>query len=470
MVATDTMAEAGVATLDRLLPRLDDASTASGRLELLSLLSEQAARLRAVVDRTSIPAPNTLFPPLPPIEDAHRDISASLAQLRETLLRGETAAGGLRQLLAGPSRYLVLAANNAEMRAGGMVLQIGLLQSRNGSLDTAGFRSTGSSVLSQAVPVPGKISSLYGFLEPGREWRNTGTSPDFPAIAPVYAAMAAGVGLGEVDGVLQIDVVALRHILEVLGPVTVGDHRYDARNVERLVMHDLYVAAGAAQDLRRLEFSDLAEATFEALNDRRWDAAAMVRALGDAAAGRHILAWSRHPAQQAAWSAAGIDGALDADGLMVAVQNHGGNKLDWFLQVGSRLEVSPRPGGWRRLALTVDIANHYPASEPQYVAGDGSSVAAGAYRAFVTFYLPSWATNVEPRGAPVLASGPDGPMRVVAVRLDIPRGGTKQLTVEFSAPPEEDRIVLLPSARARPVPFRMPDATIDDGRRRFIEL
>jgi hypothetical protein len=351
-----------------------------------------------------------------------------------------------------------------------MVLQIGVLDAVGGSLDAGSFRSTGSSILPRAVTVPPEISTLYGFLEPGLEWRNTGSSPNFPAVAPVYTAMAARAGLGEVDGVFQIDVVALRHILEVLGPVTAGGRRYDATNVERLVMHDLYVAAGEEQDLRRLEFSGLAEATFRGLNERGWDAAEMVRALGDAAAGRHILAWSRRPAQQAAWAAADVDGALEADGLMISIQNHGGNKLDWFLQVGARLEVRPQAGGWKRLVLTVDITNRYPNGEPAYVVGDGNTAPAGSYRAFVTFYLPSWATNAEARGAPVLAVGTDGPMRVLGVRLDIPRGRTERLTVEFSAPPGRDRIVLLPSARAKPVPVRIEGAMIDDRRRRLIEL
>lgn len=183
-----------------------------------------------------------------------------------------------------------------------------------------------------------------------------------------------------------------------------------------------------------------------------------------------MLAWSRHPAQQAAWIAAGVNGTLEPDGLMVSVQNHGGNKLDWFLRVGGRLDVRPRPGGWHRVSVSVDITNRYPNGEPPYVIGDGSAAPAGSYRAFVTFYLPSWATNAELNGAPVIAVGTDGPMRVLGGRVDIPRGTTTRLTIEFSAPPAEDRIVLLPSARAKPVSFRVPDGTIVDDRRRFIEL
>ncbi|MFY9587400.1 MAG: hypothetical protein WAT66_08100, partial [Actinomycetota bacterium] len=186
--------------------------------------------------------------------------------------------------------------------------------------------------------------------------------------------------------------------------------------------------------------------------------------------GRHLLAWSRRPAQQAAWRAAGIDGHLDPNGLMITVQNHGANKLDWYLGIRAGLTTSTAPGGWRHAILRVDMANRFPAGEPPYIAGDGSAVPAGSYRAFVAVYLPNWAINVEPSGGQILAVGTDGPMRVVGVRLTIPRGETGSVIVRFSIPPREREIVLLPAARARPILVGYPDGSTDDERARLLRV
>lgn len=462
----DVVARAGAASVDRLVARFA-ARAPSERLTLIREVAAEARRLAAVLDRVKIPAPNAF---LPPVDGAHRRLSATLERAREGARRGIAIARGLEELLRGPTRYLVLAANNAEMRAGGMVLQVGLLETDAGVIRAGGFRPTAELVLKRPVAVPPEIASLYGFLDPGLEWRNTGSSPNFAAIGPVYAAMGEAAGFGRVDGVLHIDVIALRQLLSALGPVGSGGRRFDETNVARLLMHDLYAIAGPKQEQRREEFSGLAAATFEALDARAWDAGEMARAIGDAAAGRHLLAWSRRPAQQAAWRAAGVDGALDPDGLMITVQNHGGNKLDWFLGVRAALTTQDAPGGWRRASLRIDLSNRYPEGEVPYVAGDGSVAPVGAYRGLVAVYLPAAAINVEPAGGRVVGVGTDGGLRVVAMRLTIARGGRRTLTVRFSIPPGERRVVLLPAGRARPILVRYHGRSVDDARARFLRI
>jgi len=242
----------------------------------------------------------------------------------------------------------------------------------------------------------------------------------------------------------------MRALLQVVGPVG----RYNAANVEQLLLHDQYAHFGAEQVERRQEFSHLAEATFKALNDRPWDVVRLARALRDAARGRHLMAWSRRPVEQAAWQRLQMDGALDGHGLMLTVQNQTGNKLDWFVKPQMALSDERLARGWRRVHLRISIANPTPAGEPPYIAGDGTLVPPGTDRALVAVYLPGWATNVEMPGRTVAIVGPDGPMRVIGARVDIARGAAVQIDVTFDAPPGEQQIVLLPSGRARAVPLR----------------
>jgi hypothetical protein len=147
---------------------------------------------------------------------------------------------------------------------------------------------------------------------------------------------------------------------------------------------------------------------------------------------------------------------------MLTVQNHGGNKLDWFLRPSMTARIVDRPGGSRRITLTIAIQNPTPMKESKFVAGDGSLVPTGDYRALVAVYLPGWATDVRVPGRSVALVGADGPSRVIGTRVDIARGRTLTLTVEFTAPSGVERLVLIPSGRAKPVPARIGARRLDD--------
>ncbi|HLW18367.1 MAG TPA: DUF4012 domain-containing protein, partial [Actinomycetota bacterium] len=355
--------------------RIEPALHTTDRMALLRLLDTEFTNLAADVARVHLPSTGGFFPP---VNAASDQLTHDLARLRTALTDGIAGVRGLDSMLEG-SRYLVLAANNAEMRAGGMVLQAGLLTSARGHMSAGYFTSTADLKLAKPVALPAQIQTLYGWLSPGTEWRNVGSSPNFPVTAPIYAAMAQARGKHNVDGLLQIDVIGMRALLQVVGPVG----RYNAGNVEQLLLHDQYARFGAQQVERRQEFSHLAEATFKALNDRPWDFVKLARALREAAAGRHLMAWSRRPVEEAAWQRLQMDGALDPDGLMLTVQNQTGNKLDWFVQPQMALSVEQLAGGWRRMHLRISIANPTPLGQPSYIAGDGKLVPPGTDRALV---------------------------------------------------------------------------------------
>jgi hypothetical protein len=234
-------------------------------------------------------------------------------------------------------------------------------------------------------------------------------------------------------------------------------------------MHDLYQRFGSDQEQRQREFSQLATRTFQALTQRRWDPRVLIGTLSNAARGRHLLFWSSRPVEQAMWRRLGVDGALDRNGLMITIQNHGGNKLDWFLRPTVSVSTRRKADGYTRLTLVVRIADPAPAGQDSYIEGDGSIVPVGDYRAFVAAYLPGWATNVDIVGGPTLVFGPDGPMRVVGTRIDIPRSGAKEIRIAFDAPPGA-RMVLIPSGRVPAVPVRFRGRVHTDGVRTLLAI
>jgi hypothetical protein len=460
------LADAATDAVGRIEPMLEMGDPSS-RLDLLATIESEFGLLSDSVSRVRLPSTGGF---LPPVNAADRELRADLHRVRAALRDGAASAAGLRSLLTGPSTYAVLAANNAEMRAGGMVLQVGILNADDGRVAVRGFRSTAELTLGTPVQVPPDIDKLYGWLDPDTEWRNVGSSPNFPSVAPIYAAMAERNGLGRVEGVFQIDVPGLRSLLDVVGPVKVNGRVYDGRNVEKLVLHRLYESFGSEQLERRHEFSELASEVFKALNVRRWRLDRLAGALRAAAAGRHLLAWSSRPADQAAWEALGIDGALQRDGFMVTVQNHAGNKLDWYVRPTVELRVEHRPGRLRRVHAEIRITNPTPDGQSAAVAGDGTIVTRGDYRGFVVVYLPGWATNIEMKGGGIVSVGPDGPMRVIGALVDIRRGTTATVDVSFSVPQSVDHVVLLPSARVRPVPVKAGGLVLDDAKRRVIPI
>jgi uncharacterized protein DUF4012 len=465
--AASKLGREATAVVAEIEPRLNAAHEPSERIKFLDTLAAEFARLRTAVDAVDIPAPGGF---LPPVNAADRELRAELTKLRKAVDDGAVASVGLKSFLEGPSTYVVLAANNAEMRAGGMILQAGLLRAANGHLAAGEFRTTAELALKDPIPVPPQLDTLYGWLSPGEEWRNVGSSPDFPATGPMYAAMSRRSKLGPVDGAIQLDVPAVRALLGVVGPVDVEGRRYDASNVERLILHDLYVQFGTDQIPRRHEFSTLAQGIFTALTDRSWDPRALIRALGKAGAGRHLMLWSSRSAEETAWQRLGVSGSLDRNGMMVTIQNHTGNKLDWFMRASADLRVTPLPGGYRHARLDIQINNATPAGQPTYIAGDAKLVPVGGYRALVAVYLPGWAINVRLPENKAALVGPDGPMRVVGTRVDILRQKRVTVTVVFDIPPTARLVDLLPSGRLPAMSLRFGGTLYNDAIRRSIQL
>ena len=92
------------------------------------------------------------------LKQARTKFETRLADLRHAISQLQAASHGLVDFLRGPSRYLVLAGNNAEMRDGsGAFLQIGMLTVDNGmlKLDTIGtFENYAASIAPAPAEAP----------------------------------------------------------------------------------------------------------------------------------------------------------------------------------------------------------------------------------------------------------------------------------------------------------------------------
>jgi hypothetical protein len=433
------------------------------------LLDAAAADLRWLsAEVTAIEVPGRSHVAFP-ILAARRRLRRSLESSDVALHRSELTLRGVQACLMGPSRYLLLAANNAEMRgAGGMPLQVGVVRLSGGNIEGETFFPSGDLLLDSPVPVPPPLERLYGWLAPGQEWRNTSSSANFEAVAPLFAAMAEKAGLGVVDGVMQVDVVTLRELLRAVGPVQSGARSYAANDVARSLLHEMYLGR-TDHDRRREALGRLALDIATVLQTRSVRNGPLVRALAGAAKGRHVMAWSRHADQQVAWQALGVTGALRPDAILVAVQNHGGNKLDWFVRPRVRVTVDERRAA-TKVQLDIEVPNPTPQGLGTFVGGGGGSLPYGTYRGLVTAYLPDAARHVRIHPGPPNAVGQDGPMKVIAVRVDVPRVSKRTVRVEFVLPRHVSQLVILSSGRYHGTHWDLPGDQVDGSEPRLLTL
>jgi hypothetical protein len=446
-----------------------EASPAAGadRLAQLDRLADIADRARRKLQSVDL-GPDFFL--VGPVGDARERFERRLRQLRDALADAAIVTRATRQLLAGPRRYLLVAANNAEMRAGsGTFLSLGVADFADGNVTIGDLQpSSNFNLPAGAVTPPPELEALWGWVHPSQEWRNLATSPRFDVTAPLAAQMWQAATGQAVDGVLAVDPVAVQALLAAQGAVVVEGQTLDAANVLQYLFLDQYAGLGADVDqaARRDQLSAVARAAIDTLQSRPWDGPALAEQLTGVGQGRHVLAWSSDPVEQQGWEAAGIDGAMEPESLLVALLNVGANKLDQFLDVDARLEHREVADGGIDVTVKVTVRNDAPADLPPYVSGPDPStdLVAGLYRGIVAVSSPGVGSHAEIDGAGVpLVDGIDGPTRASAVGyLEIPRGESRTVEVRFRLPAGFEALRVEPSARVPPITWHSGHTTWQD--------
>jgi uncharacterized protein DUF4012 len=441
--------------LNRTKPRGNERVTIVERLGAIS------ARAHARIANVDLGPSNALVGPL---QDARERFERELTKLQDATQRSTEASRGLAAFLKGPSTYLVFAANNNEMRVGsGTFLSAGLLHVRDGVFQLDEMTPTQEYMLPPgAVTLTGDFAKRWGWLEPNQEWRNLASSPLFPTQGALAAQMWSALGKPKLDGVLALDPVALKALIQATHPVVVEGKQYGPNNVlEEIYLNQYAGIVGYPDNVeRRDRLSQIARAAIENL-EGDFSTADLADALRSAAQGRHILAWSAIPQEQAGWVAAGIDGSLGPKSLMLGVHNRGGNKLDQFLDVHADFTAETDANG-SAVTVAVRLHNRAPTGLPQYVAGpypQAKGSQEGLYQGLLVAELPSLARDFSITGpdgkrlAPA-AIGRDQHSWVVAAYVEVARDRTVRATVHFRLPKGADALTVEPSARVPAIEWK----------------
>jgi hypothetical protein len=410
-----------------------------------------------------------------PLASKHDEFVSQLDDARSRLTKAAAVSAVVATILQGPKQYLVLASNNAEMRSGsGAFLEVGLATTGAGSVHVGDMVPSGSLTLPPgAVTVERDLERNWGWLRPGVDWRNLGVTPQFDVTGPLAAQMwHAGTGQ-QVDGVIALDVEALRQLLTVTGPVTLpSGQTIGSDNVVSYLLHDQYAGLtdNSSSSGRQDVLGSLTSAVLRELQGQSVDLHTLATAVTSAVDGRHLMLWSSDPKAQAAWEVSGVSGSLTPTSLAVAAVNRGGNKLDQYLPMHVVVHTAPSGSG-TEVTLTTTLTNVTPPGLSQYVAGPypGVPVAYGGYTGLVAANLPAAASGITMTGAgPLAAKSAEGPTWLVAAPITIPQGTTSTVVITFHLPGSHGTMHLVPSARIPAQQWTAEGSSFDDSTARTV--
>jgi hypothetical protein len=436
------------------------------RIAFVRKLGGIAERASHELDGVSIGPGEAL---LGPLQHAHDRFAKQLGDLRSNVTGLADASGAFASFLDG-SRYLVIAANNSEMRVGsGAFLSMGEMTNRNGHFTLGPMRTALDYMLRKGAVDPASVdadlAARWGFMRPADDFREVAVTGRFDAVAPLVLKMWQARTGHRLDGVLVLDPVALRSLLTAVGPVVVDGVTYTANNLLPEVFVNQYrgLRLGpfeSREQARRERLSGIARAAIGKLEHGHWDTVKLVDAMRGATLGRHILLWSQRSLEERGWRGARLDGRLPADGLLLSIHNRGGNKLDQFLPATATLTTTLAADGHTDCTLSVDISNVTDLAHgnlPPYVLGPypgEKGAAAGRYLGWVVAELPrdAYQSTMDLDGVRVthlVTAGSDGPdHRVVAAAGSWDAGSHHVVTVHFHLPKGDRSIEIEPDARA----------------------
>jgi hypothetical protein len=344
---------------------------------------------------------------LPPLRAAYGQLDAPMRQVTQADPDVRAALAAAPSLLGRdhPARYLLLFADNAELRAGGgLIGTYGVLGFDHGAYQKPriqsvykledplttrrAYRAGGNHYFPTPTPL---LQAFDG--DRAQTWflRDSAWSVQWPDDARQAEKMYLSESGQPVDGVIQLDVSAIADLLEVTGPIQAAPagkppQSVDSSNVTEVLLDN----TRGSQAKPNKDFLGIVE---QALNDRiealpPEELPKLLKAVTRASEERHLMVYINSPSAQALITAHQLDRPIpgpSGDALMVAYTNLGGDKADQFTS--------------RSTTVTVDgQGNHHVAVRFENRTPGGFKRPFTIFLELVQFYLPPDATDIKATG------------------------------------------------------------------------
>ncbi|GIV71671.1 MAG: hypothetical protein KatS3mg049_0227 [Caldilinea sp.] len=387
-----------------------------------------------------------------------------------------------------PRTYLVLVQNNHELRAtGGFIAAVGRVTLEQGKITELEF-SDSYAIFRQGVRYPPPPAPMERYMNiPMLVMRDANWSPDFPTSARMAQALYKSDTGIHVDGILTVDLNAVKRIFSALGQIEIEgfDEPITGENVEAQIVQlwerpaESQVSVGEAQgqDFRewwskRKDFIPrLAAAVLDRLESGQVNVLRLAPAVLQALNERFIQIWLENPNAAAVLHARGWDGALrpaqDSDFLAVIDTNMGYNKADAAIQRSLEYRVEwPDEADQPAQATLIITYTHTVDGEdpgcdltPRY--GDSyADLIERCYFDYVRVYVPRGSELIEATGVePDSVETHRGERRtqVFTGYFILPPGEQHTVTFTYTLPPaltpETYRLVLQRQSGTQPLPI-----------------
>lgn len=392
-------------------------------------------------------------PLLPPLAQARRTLGQELP--RAERFSGQwKAAQQLAPALAGSNEqraYLLLALNEGELLpGGGLVTAVGRLTVAGGEVreiamqDAIAFGEDWQRQSRQYVKPP---QPLRHYLLRDMTWNIAVAlwSPDFPTNARRAMEFWTLGGGAPVDGVIGINLAALRDLLALTGPVrldTYGVTLTETNAVLELERLTRRPFDRAGPD-RKAIVGELARALIPrllALPPER--SGALLQTMSDLVAGRHLLLWSTRPQEQHALALLNLDGGirdLPTDYLMLVDGSVQSTKLNLIIAPQLSIDVHLTAAGGAEHEAQVTYRNDLPKwSEGKDPGLVRQLMLGGVYGNYARIYVPIGsrlsALTLDGREAGAEAVEEELGKRVFARFFTVPAGQARVITYRYSTP------------------------------------
>ena len=406
--AVDGIAEMGVAISDagvelaKLDGQLIKPTSAGGQqgqtlLTVLNQTSNSLVVVRKDLDVAKKAAAGVDISVLPPAQQG------SFLKARGTITTALAAADEFARLVPiiteilggnGARTYLIEQVNPAELRAGGgFIGTYSLLQANQGILkltrsgnayDLVDPRPNVGQRGYVAPPGPLKESLLstisWSFVD-------SNVYPDFPSNAKAAESFVQPrLGI-QIDAVISMDYYTVAKMLELTGPLTVPGYRLTVTStnfVSEVIQLDL-VGDAVHKALLSAIAGPLMD-RLSTLQPDRWPA--LIGALNDLSAARHLQAYFNNPTVQKEIDRIGWSGIMNPtaslDYMMEVESNFGATKANYFLTRNFSIELT-RNGASLHHKVTIDVVDNMPYDyRPNEF-----------YRAYVAMYVSDTASSMR---------------------------------------------------------------------------
>lgn len=436
---------------ERLAPR-------DGRIDTTALVEVRPAVTAgsAAVTRAHLEVAGIDRGPLiPPLAEAVARLTKVLAEADDLASSAAVAVQLIPSLLGAdaPRDWLVLAQNNAELRAtGGIPGATVLMRADAGELTITDQRGSGDfgPYRSPVLPLTEAEQVLFG-PELGLFIQDVNLTPDFPRSAELAVTMWQRETGESPAGVLSVDPVALATFLTATGPVEFQDPfghplTLTAEDAASFLMSGIY-ARYERGDVQDQVFALASQAVLKQLMSSQTDPQALIRAVTESIAQHRLLLWSERPDEQALLEQAGASGGLQAPDhgrdigpqIGVFLNLTTPSKTGYYLDSTAELaDQAIQPDGSRHYALRMRLTSLLQPGQadtlPEYVKWGNRD---GVLRVNVLAYAPTGGSVVpDPAEWPGFVTVHDG-LQVSALTVKVPATETVELTWRITTGPDQ---------------------------------